>query len=234
VEQSFKYYGRGVDPDRKLISTGEPITQQEKNESDLRSFRQVFRSTVRKTIRSCDRNASIYNQLPPQEGAFEHLELFLESAGYKLKSIGLVVNAIGSEALFCARIAIELPSSVTKEAFSQPLAENTKTVVLVDFHFGVCHNFTTLVKKNDLIDKAMEEARKASGRDEKTLELFDPEKIIPELLKSLRAERRYRYLAPFTADVSKDAYYKTPEGFIYRIEVEGYATAEELPQHEDS
>lgn len=233
MEQAFKYYGRDVDPDRKLISTGEPITQEEKNESDLRSFRLVFRNTVRKTIRNSDRNTSIYSQLPPQEGAFEHLELFLGNAGYKLNSITLGSNN-SHDALFCARIGIELPAASTKEAFSQPLSDNAKAVVFVGFYFGACHNFATLVKKNDLIDKAMEEARKASGHDEKTLELFDPEKIVPELLKSMRAERRYRYLAPFTADVSKDAFYKTPEGFIYRIEVEGYAAVEEFSQHEDS
>ena len=232
MEQTFRYYGRDVDPDRKLISTGEPITQEEKNENDLRSFRQVFRNTVRKAICRSGRNSSIYSLLPPQEGAFEHLELFLSNAGYKLNAITPVNN--DNEALFCARIGIELPVASIKEAFSQQLADGAKAMVFVGFYFGVCHNFATLVKKNDLIEKALEEARKASGYDEKTMELFDPEKIIPELLKSMRAERRYRYLAPLTADVSKDAFYKTPEGFIYRIEVEGYAAVEEFPQHEAS
>lgn len=160
-----------------------------------------------------------YARLSSQHGAFDRLIEVIEHNHYHLVD---VTRASEGRDEFLCRVRVRIP---TLPQFDPVLFTNMpdghKGYMLASFYVGVCQDFTQLLKDTALaetLDQAIQVADPASTT---LAETFDPEKVIPGILRSLRATRRYPY-----APRDPVRYYQTAEGFFYRVEIEGYATQE--------
>lgn len=234
----FRYVGNKPNPDRRLISTGEPVPMEVFRAGELSAFRAVFRDAVGATVRESKGlfQRSLYTDLPPQQNTFDRLE---ECIGYQKYEIVQVTREEHRKNEFIARVEVQVPTidGFNDQPFKTALPEGSKAQALVSFYLGVCNEFTTIMKQNELVEKALQECVNAVAalhleedelekeRARRTSALFNPEKVIPELIKSMRLERRYSYVLE-NGKWPNRHFFQSPEGHIYRIEVDGYSLAQ--------
>lgn len=232
MEQGFKFYGSKVDPDAKKIWHDEPVNQEERNRNDLITCHKLFEDQLTKFMNGQRKifNTISYERIAPQYGAFGFLneKLFKNN---KCRLIDFTLHSFTTKSMvFAVSASIPLPCEQYTKAFKQKLSCTGEGFALVTFYIGLCDDFTKLVRQNETIEKALKEMKELVGESNEA-KLFEPNEVIPDLLNDMRAEQRYRYLPEeliFEIDPLKNFFYKTPEGFIFRAEVTGYAAIEEV------
>lgn len=216
----FQYVGRKPSKDLKTVLNAPLMPEEEFTRSKISTFRSLFRDQVSLTIRNSGSifRDGTYQHLASQHGAFDRLMEALEHSSFELVQ---VVRGSDERDEFLCRVQVRaavMPGH-NEEIFTEKLAADVKSFVLVSFYAGVCKDFIALMKKNDLAEGIFQTAdAEKPAKDE----AFDPENVIPSFIKTLRLERRYRYSLD-KETVTPDQFYQSPEGFFYRIEVDGYA-----------
>lgn len=223
MNRAFKYYGKDPDPNRKWIFSGQPINMAEYRMSELINFRTVFRNEVSSTVRKSVSlfRPSIYENFPPQQSAFDRLEELFKNAKFEILNITRT-SFEKNEAVYRVQARIPVMRCYYDRVFAnKEMPEGTKGYMLVSFYIGVSREFLMLQKPNELIDQLHKATRKAKDLPEPD-EAFDPEKALGGFIAAGRMEPRYNYLAS-TETFGRKRYYQTPEGFLYLIEIDGYA-----------
>lgn len=234
MEQGFKYYGGTVDPDKKKLWSDEPVTQKEKDARDIKFFAPVYEDQINKFIRGRTRVMSnnAYESIAPQQGAFTHLvNTLIKNGSCVLKNITLhTYNA--TKIIFAVQLSIPSPSKAWSLSASKHRATQSNGNALVTFYIGLCDDFMHLVDKNSDIEAAMQAVKHTSAGSVTAIDpLFVPSEVIPDILKSLRAEQRHCYLPQdnsFNENPLKNFFYKTPEGFVFCVEINGYNILEDI------
>jgi hypothetical protein len=222
LKPPFQFYGKQPDLDQKQIRNDEPINLVEYRNNELRSFTEVFRREVMQTVRHSGGlfSHSSYCDLNPQFEAFDRLKEMLKNAKWEIHSIEQA-SFKKDEALYRVQVRISVMSSYYSKLFKEPLPPGSNGYVLISFYTGVCREFTSLHKPCDLNDMMGRAARASKGLAEQD-PAFDPQNIIPVFLDANRFIVRHNYLDS-AERYGHTRYYQTPEGFIYRIEVDGYS-----------
>jgi hypothetical protein len=220
---AFKYFGKSPDPDRKKIFSGEPINLQEFRNNEMAAFTQVYRSEVSNTVRRSRgmfRNG-IYCSLSPQQGAFDHLRDMLKNSRYELISITRA-SSKKDVALFRVQVQAPVEPAYFKDVFHEKLVQpGMSGNVTISFYIGVCPEFVSLQKPDELND-ALRAAIHATKKMPAPDPAFLPENVLPVFLKANRLETRHNYLHS-SERFGNNKYYQSPEGYIYRIEIDGYS-----------
>lgn len=227
MHPSFKYFGKQADPDRKFIFSGQAMSQVEFAATELTVFRSVYTEQVTKAIRESGRlfSDSMYCNLSSQLGAFARLEETLTSSKFELVEITASSHE-KEEAVFRVQTRIPVLASYYKQLFTEPMPAGAKGYVLVSFYVGLAKEFLRLSKKDELIELLEQAIRSAKNEPITPVNdpAFDPDRVIPNLLKGMRLDRRYDYMALQDGDwVSPKRFYQSPEGFIYHVEIDGYS-----------
>lgn len=222
MQQSYQFYGKSPDPDLKKMRTEEPINLAEYRQNELRSFGDVFRKEVRDTVRNSRKwfSDGIYQNLSPQFEAFDHLKEMFKNAKFELQSI-MRASDKKDEALYRVQVRVPVLSVFYNKLFKEPTPPGTTGHVLISFHTGVCREFVSLGKREELIDLLKKATRSAKG-DKEPDPAFDPINIIPAFLQHNRLEARYNYLKS-EERFGYTCLFQSPEGFIYKIEIDGYS-----------
>ncbi|BAW19010.1 hypothetical protein [Ralstonia phage RP12] len=250
--EQFRYVGRNPRHGKLMALHAVPASPEETYQNQISNFSKVFRDQVTTTLRSQGglflRSRSIYYDLPPQHGAFDRLMEIVENSNYDVAS---VTRSSVERGEFLCRVQVRIPTmpQFNERLFKEGIPPDHKGFVLVSFVTGVCREFTRLMKKNQLVEDALESLNKLrpgdlaelkAEEDSGTLdnlcakvtgitavekdESFDPENAIPGVLKHMRAEQRYSIMGG-VANLGTNRFYQTPEGFIYHVEIDGYVTA---------
>lgn len=234
MEQGFKFYGGKVNPDKKKIWSKDLILQEEKDASDIKFFTPVYEDQINRFMRGRLRvlSKNIYEHIAPQQGAFTHLvNTLVQNGSGVLKNITLY-SFTTDKIIFAVQISVPVTNKEWSCAVSKRLTPRSQEQVLVTFYIGLCNEFTALVDKNSDIELAMQVVKHTTAKSLLAEDpLFVPSEVIPTLLKSLRAEQRYCYLpqdGSFNDNPLKNFFYKTPEGFVFCVEIDGYNVLEDF------
>lgn len=218
-EKKFKYVGNTPNPTLRSVF-GEFINKEQFGEKERMTFRALFRDQVNDTVLKSVGvfTNGMYQDMRPQHGAWEELEDSINRFKYSLLDI---TRASNEKNEFLCRVRIRVPTidGFNHQPFAQPLPDSVKSHAIVSFYFGVCREFTTLIKKNKLVEEALEEFLKAEKNE--LSEIFDPDKVLPDVIRSLRLERLYNYVLE-EGKLQPRHFYQAASGSIYRIEIEGY------------
>lgn len=235
----FKYFGNKRNPDLLPIFPDHQVSKEDQIRAELSNFRAVFRDQVSKVIKGSGGlfRASIYENLPAQQAAFERLEECLSASNFPIASIMREESDNKEDVFFRVQTTIPvLPQNIPK-IFTDKIPGNVKGVVFVSFILGVGKEFTELTKKNILMEKLDKELRDIQEGIEPSPAAdpaFDPEVVIPVFLKNARLNRLYRYFeTEHGGKICAKRYYQSPEGYLYRIEIDGYAAAQEVASLEE-
>lgn len=223
---TFKYYGKSPDPDRKKIFSGEPINLQEFRHDELVSFAQAYRNEVSGTVRKARKwfRNGIYCTLSPQQGAFDHLQGMLKNSRFEISTITRATYD-SDTALF--RVQVQAPIEPTSFAHifhEKTLQPGMVGQVTISFYIGVCPEFVSLQKPDELMDLLRAATKKAKDEPDPD-PAFLPEKVLPIFLRDNRLDVRYSYVHS-EERFGRKAFYQSPEGYIYRIEIDGYSALE--------
>ena len=234
MEPGFKYYGGMVDPDKKRLWSDEPVTQKETDARDIKSFAPGYEDQINKFIRGRTRvmSKNAYESIAPQQGAFTHLvNTLIKNGQCVLKNITLHTFTT-SKMIFAVQLSIPAPSKAWSLSAGKHQSTQNNGNALVTFYIGLCDDFMHLVDKNSDIEAAMQAVKHTSAGSVGAIDpLFVPSEVIPNVLKSLRAEQRYCYLPQdnsFNENPLKNYFYKTPEGFVFCVEIDGYNILEDI------
>jgi hypothetical protein len=226
VDLTFKFYGKSPDPDRRKIFSGEPINLKEFRHSELTTFAQAYRNEISNTVRRARKwfSNGIYCTITPQQGAFDHLQDMLKNSRYELTSITRA-SYDKDVALFRVQVQTTVEPAMFKHIFHEKLIHPDMIgKVSISFYIGVCPEFVSLQKPdelNDTLRAAIDAAKQTPTPDP----AFQPENVLPVFLKDNRLEARHNYLYGNSSFASKK-FYQSPEGYIYRIEIDGYSALE--------
>lgn len=226
MDLTFKYYGKSPDPDRKKIFSGETVNLKEFRNSELTAFTLAYRNEVSSTVRRSRKLFvnGIYCTLSPQLAAFDHLQDMLKNSRYELVSITRATYEKDT-ALFRVQVRTQVEPGLLPHVFNEKFIQPGATgQVTISFFLGVAPEFVSLRKPDELMDMlyaATQKAKDAPVPDP----AFEPEKVLPVFLKDHRLEVRHNYLHGEETFANKK-YYQSPEGYIYRIQIDGYSTLE--------
>lgn len=218
----FKYVGDRPNPDLKSILTGLPANDELHKGKQIQTFREVFRTQVGNVIRLSSGvfRKSPYEFISPQFNAFDHLADYIEQNKYDLLGVEFDTDNIDE---FVVRVSVGIPTlpMYNKRLFTilAPLPPGTKGRVNVSFYIGVSREFAGLLKHNELVEKALESFVAAEEHKDPA---FDPQRVIPGVLKGLRLERRYLYKV-VNQSLDDRLFFQSPEGDIYRVAIDGYS-----------
>lgn len=239
--EKFRYVGKSQSNGRLSVLHAVPISLEVKQQNQINTFSKVFRDQVTSTL--CSQGSwaqpSIYADLQPQHGAFDRLMEIVKHHGYDVVSV--TRNSVDrGEFVCCVQVRIPVKAAVNDLLFDEGVPPGRSGYVLVNFDVGVCREFTRLMKKNELVDAALDILQKFNACDLAKVEVpaseiarataqdkgdsFDPEIAILDTLNYMRAELRYTILHGIE-NYGSSRFYQTPEGYIYRVEVDGYITA---------
>ena len=219
----FKFFGDRPNLDLKLISTGEPISDEAYNERQLRLFRATFIHETMRTLRQSKGffTSSPYANMLAQHNAFERLYELVEHAKYSFKEI---VMASYNKNEFVTRVQVRIPTlaQFNGQLFQSQSGENCigKTYMFVNFYIGLSAEHAGLLKENKVLEEALQVFKDIQ---EKSDPAFVAEKAIPGLLKSLQLEPRYSYTV-VDNKLDTRTFYQSAEGIIYLVEIAGYNT----------
>lgn len=224
MKRAFQFYGKQPDLDQKQIRNDDPVNLTEYRNNELRSFTEVFRREVMQTVRHSGGlfTSGSYCDLSPQFEAFDRLKEILKNAKFELHSIELA-SAQKDEALYRVQVRIPVISMYYSKLFKEPIPPGAAGHVLVSFYTGVCHEFISLKKPDELMDLLKKATNSADGTPEPD-PAFDPQNVIPSFLTANRLEVRHNYLNS-KERFGHNRFYQSPEGFIYRIEIDGYSAS---------
>lgn len=234
----FRYVGNRPNPDLLQIATKEPISAETFRQNELTTFRMLYRNEVAAAVRSSKGLffRSKYCQLPPQHNAFERLETAAENQGFELMEIARASNARNE---FLTRVQMLVPTiaGFNDQPFAQTPAEGMAAKVHVSFYVGLCDEFTWLIPDSELatrtvdaIVKAVKAGTPAAEEEPKEPDpLFNPALVMPKLVESMRLQRMHLYM-PEDGIIKTKHFFQTPEGHIFRVEVDGYTAAVPVQQ----
>lgn len=220
--ETFQYVGKKPRTDLKtVLGTPVVVNEEEFSKKATEVFKAIFRDQVVKTVRASTNffgNNGPYEQLEPQHGAADRLLEAIDHSSFQLVSAALA--SVEKDEFLC-RVQIRVPimPGFNDRLFAEKQTADTKTCALVSFYTGVCHDFAKLMKKNNL---AEEISQPTDGEKVIQDEAFIPENVFPRFLENLRLERRYLYSLD-KEKVTSNHFYKSLDGFIYRVEIDGYA-----------
>jgi hypothetical protein len=220
----FRFVDNTTPPDPKVTPLDVPVRSlTERCIGDLKLFGRLFREEVTNVMRRQGGlfHRSPYADLTPQHGSFDRLMEVVEHYHYRLIDVTRCDDARNE---FLCRVQMRIPvlPQFYDQLFTKGVPEGSKGFVLVSFMMGVGREFTRLTK-----EAAPEPIHLvAEPTEPETLDdAFNPDKVISGALKHLRADRRFPYVA-IGEEQLQQHYYQTVEGFFYRVEIEGYGTAE--------
>lgn len=235
MKQGFKFYGDLVDPDKKKILYDAATTQLEKNQQDLKDFHLVYENQIAKLMRSQEATLvkkGLYKDTPSQIGAYSFLDTRLFATTDCIPIEISLFNFKANTTVFAIKVRFNIGEDDKHSAFGEKTKESSQGFMFATFYIGLCDDFTSLVEKNADIERAITEAQGIFGKAAED-PLFMPEQVLANVLKHLRAKRLYRYVSldhdsTFDSHPLKNFFYKTPEGIIFRTEINGYAMCEEI------
>ncbi len=197
-----------------------PVSPAEFHQQQVKTFERVYREQIGQAIRRSGGlfKRSHYKDLPSQHKAFDRLLEFIEAHRYQLLEVVKVPHA--SDEFHCqAKILIPTEPIYDEQLFAGGVPNGHRGFVIVSFFFGLLEEHTRLIR-NTLETPDFDAYTQLKEFQDKS---FDPEVVIPGVLKNLRADRRY-LVTGLLKPLVYDNYYQTPEGIIYRVEIDGYAT----------
>lgn len=238
--EKFKYVGRSKKHGQVTPIHAVPISLEVQHQSQINTFSKVFRDQVTNTLlgQGSWTQPSIYTDLTPQHGSFDRLMEVIKHQGYAVLSV--TRNSVERGEFLC-RVQVRIPIKPIDNdlLFKDGVPWGHAGYVLVNFDIGVCREFTRLMKKNELVDAALEVLQKFNASDLAKVKVpadeiisasapekddhFDPEVAIFDTLNHMRAELRYTILHGIE-NHGTSRFYQTPEGYIYRVEIDGYVT----------
>ena len=229
--QNLKYVGKRIGTASTSLS-GAPFDNEAFQAFEVRTFKELFRNEVGAAIRQSIGmfHDSIYKNLAPQFGAFETLLAALAPHKYEQLEI---TRASTKRDEFLTRVQVRIPVDVSAEdkLFVKADVANSKNYVLASLYIGLCHEFTLLSKKNDLLEGGLQDVvvpgfLTAWSKPDETAggdQAFDPNHAISGIIRHMRLEPRYNYA--LEGDKYKERhFYHSPEGFLLRVEIDGYVT----------
>lgn len=219
--EQFRYVGREIPPGKITLFNTPGRSLEERHETEVKVFSRLFREQVTATLRGAGGifRRSVYIDLSAQHGAFDRLMEIVTGHDYDLLTVTRA--SYERDEFTCkARVQIPVQPQFYDELFTQGVPAGHKGYVVVALTLGVCKDFTLLMKQNEFMEAALKDI---AANVSEVADPFNPERVIPGLLKQMRAERRFPYIA-IGEEAKFERYYQTAEGFIYKIEIEGYAT----------
>lgn len=234
--QTLKYVGKRIGT-ASISLSGKPFDNEAFHDFEVLTFKKLFHEGVGAVIRRSIGvfHDSDYKDMPPQFGAFETLLSSLEL--HKCSRLE-ITNASSNRNEFLARVQVRIPIDVSAEdkLFTKVDATNGKNYVLVSFYIGLCHEFMLLSKKNDLLERGLQDVvvpgfltawRKPDEPSPNTADsvdkAFDPNHAISEIIRHMRLEPRYNYTLEGNKYKERH-FFHSPEGFLFRVEIDGYVT----------
>lgn len=239
----LKYVGKSFSP-MLLSLSGKPFDNEAFQIFEIETFKELFRKQIITIMRSGSGlfRDSVYKNLSPQFDAFEQLLLVFKQRKCEILEITNDSHD-PDEFLARVRVRIQISSPLNEGLFAKSIAPNSNSYVLVSFYTGLCKEFTALSKENELLENALQGYdspgflaawSKSPIVDGKLNELpvkenefddkaFDPELVIQEILSDMRLEQRFNYTVS-DKKFKTQRFYHSPEGFIFRIEIDGYVT----------
>ena len=155
--QNLKYVGKRIGAASTTLS-GKPFDNEAFQAFEVRTFKELFRNEVGAAIRQSIGifHDSVYKDLAPQFGAFETLLAALALHKYEQLEI---TRASTARDEFLVRVQVRIPVDVSAEdkLFVKADVANSKNYVLASFYIGLCHEFTLLSKKNDLLEGGLQD-----------------------------------------------------------------------------
>lgn len=218
--ERFRYVGGKV-KERIALQGVRVQTPAERFEQEVQVFRRVYRDGVARAIMNDGGwfRRSKYTELASQHGAFDRLLEVIKHYDYTLVEVRPCAHCWRDEYLCEAVVRIPTLPQFNDQLFTGGVPEGQRGYVLVGFTFGVTGKFTELFKATEGLEELEHYANLREFEDES----FDPDRVISGVLKHMRAEKRYSYLG-LVKPILNHTHYQTPEGFIYDIQIQGYAT----------
>lgn len=217
--EQFRYVGNHSP--NKLTPMGvKPRTAFERRQSEVDIFSRLFREQLFNLLKTqgSRKVRSQYAAMSSQHGAFDRLMEVIDHFHYELVDVVRVPQE-ADEFLCKVRVRIPTEPLYNKVLFTNGVPEGHKGYMLVGFTIGVSKAFARLMKQNDIAEGALKDVVEPETLDDH----FNPDKVIPGVIAQMRGESRYLYEG-FNEHARHERYYQTAEGFIYLVEVEGYAT----------
>jgi hypothetical protein len=217
--EQFRYVGNHTST--KLTHLGvKAKTAIERRQSEVDTFTRLYSDQLYKLLRTqgSRKQRSQYVAMSSQHGSFERLLEIIDHFHYEMVDV-IPASCEADEFLCKVRVRIPTEPHYNAVLFSQGIPEGHKGYILVGFTIGVGKDFARLMKQNDLAEAGLKDVVEPESLDDH----FNPDKVIPGVITQMRGEPRYLYEG-FNERAKHARYYQTVEGFIYLVEIEGYAT----------
>lgn len=237
---TLKYVGKNLSPTLQSLS-GKPVDIDKFRIFEINTFKELFRNQLTAITRHCGGlfQDSIYKTIPSQFGAFDSLLLALNQEKCERLEI---TSALHNREEFLARVQVRIPVFINADNKLFATTHSADNIyALVSFYIGLCTEFTLISKENKLLENAIHEIDtsgllgircKNNNVNNEIVETvvkenkssdnaFDPNLVIPEIIKYMRLKPGYKYITGNEKTQLQQFYY-SPEGYIFRIEIDGY------------